>query len=231
MDSTDTTSFANEVAAEFDKLETGYRAGLYRFFGRALTSYRKYRKDLPAYEEVLELDYIASLREKPGVKETSRLVVYKLTTARTGERRNTAGRYARVIDYLFQQGVKGRDAAKYVEDAGGMDAILKLAREHATPKDADRDQFVQEDQEEGRGDEAEQQAEETELNEMNEEDPAKIFDPDKDAAIRMIDDELSQILSDNLPLNRPFFLECKKVSIGKQGQVRIVGRLRRSRRK
>ena len=38
--STDTTSFANEVAAEYDKLETGYRVGLCRFFGKALRPFQ-----------------------------------------------------------------------------------------------------------------------------------------------------------------------------------------------
>ena len=226
MNSTDTTTFANEVAAEYDKLETGYLAGLYRFFGKALTSYRKYRKDTAAYEELLELDYIASLREKPGVMETSRLVLYKLTTARTGERRNAAGRYARVVDYLFQHGVKSSDAAKYVEDAGGMDAILRLARGHAAPKDADDDEIVQDEQEEGQeGDEEEGQAEETDPNGMIEADPTNIFDPDKDLSIRMADEARLRILSDDVPLKERFFLECTKVFVDKQGHSRIVGKL------
>ena len=33
-------AFAQEVAAKFKKLETGYRNGLYNFFGEALISYR-----------------------------------------------------------------------------------------------------------------------------------------------------------------------------------------------
>jgi hypothetical protein len=38
-------AFGKEVADEFNTLETGYRKGLYRFFGEALTVYKKFLKD------------------------------------------------------------------------------------------------------------------------------------------------------------------------------------------
>ncbi len=225
---TDATLFANAVAAEFEKWETGSLAGLYHFFGRALTSYRKYRNDAAAYEELLDLDYIAGLREKPDVMDTSRLVLYKLTTAQDGARRNAAGRYARVVDYLFQQRVKERDAVKYVEEAGGQDAILKLARGHSTPKDADRDESVHEDLEHG---EEGEQDEDTDLNGIIEGDPSIIFNPETDVAIRLTDGTHAKILSDDFPLKKTFFLQCRKLYVDEQGWVRVVGRLRTPRGK
>ncbi len=227
-DSTDTTSFANDVAAEYEKIEMGYLAGLYRFFGRALTSYRKYRKDPEAYEELLELDYIAKLREKPDVMETSRLVLYKLTSARSGATRNAAGRYARVVDYLFQQQIKSGEAAKYVEDAGGQHAILKRARADAGFKVDDSDEAVQDDLEES---EDESQDEETDLNGITEGDSPSAFNPATDIPIKLPDGAYAKILSDDFPLKKPFLLECRKVSIDKQGQVRVVGRLYKPRSK
>ena len=74
-------AFAQEVAAEFEKLETGYRNGLYNFFGRALISYRKFLEDPDGYKEMLDHENIAGLREKPDLKTTSRLVLYFLTNA------------------------------------------------------------------------------------------------------------------------------------------------------
>ena len=46
-------AFAQKLAAEFEKLETGYRNGLYNFVGGALTSYRKFLKDPGGYKELL----------------------------------------------------------------------------------------------------------------------------------------------------------------------------------
>ena len=88
-------AFAQEVAAKFKKLETGYRNGLYNFFGEALISYRKFLDDPAGYKEMLDQENIAGLREKPDLKTTSRLVLYYLTGARNDPERTTAGRYAR----------------------------------------------------------------------------------------------------------------------------------------
>lgn len=226
-ESTDTTSFANTVAAEYEAWETGSLAWLYRFFGRALTCYRKYRNDRVAYEELLELDYIAKLREKPDVEETSRLVLYKLTTAQDGARRNTAGRYARVVDYLFQQRIKSKDAAKFVEEAGGQGAILKLARGVAAPKDVggDGDKIVEEDQEDQAGDDEEERTEEADLNGVVDTDWRELFDRDKDLSIRLTDGARLRILGPDFPMRKPFLLECKKIYVDEHGQSRIAGRL------
>ena len=95
--STGTMAFAQEVAAEFEKLETGYRNGLYNFFGRALISYREFLDDPAGYKELLDQENIAGLREKPDLETTSRLVLYYLTDARNKPKRNTAGRYAQSL--------------------------------------------------------------------------------------------------------------------------------------
>lgn len=49
--------FAQKVAAEFEKLETGCRNDLYNFFGRALISYRKFLKDPDGYKALLRTKF------------------------------------------------------------------------------------------------------------------------------------------------------------------------------
>ena len=122
-------TFARTVAAEFEKLETGYRNGLYNCIGRALTSYRKFLKDPAGYEELLGQDNIKGLPEKPEVQETSRLVLYFLTGAKTDAERNTPGKYARIVDYLHKERVENAAAAaERIRKAGGIVEILKKAR-------------------------------------------------------------------------------------------------------
>jgi hypothetical protein len=82
---------AREVKAEYKALVTGYTNGLYKFIGRALTSYRKFLEDPVGYKEMLSQDNIAGLREKPDLQKTSRLVLYYLTDARNAAERTAAG--------------------------------------------------------------------------------------------------------------------------------------------
>ena len=67
-------AFAKKVAAEYKEWKSNNRNGLYAFFGRALMSYRKFLKDPGGYDELLGLDNISGLREKPDLKTASRLV-------------------------------------------------------------------------------------------------------------------------------------------------------------
>ena len=58
-------TYAQQVAADFEKLETGYRNGLYNFIGKALTSYRKFLKDPVGYKALLRQDNIVGLPRNP----------------------------------------------------------------------------------------------------------------------------------------------------------------------
>jgi hypothetical protein len=147
--SIDAMAFAKTVAAEYEEFEAGQRDSLYAFFGRALTSYRKFLKDPDGYADLLKLTYIKKLREKPAVTTTSRLVLYMLTNAKTDTKGNTAGKYARVVDYLRKEGVENAVAAADVRKERGEDAILQTARGRAAPRDSKRGQILWEGFEEG----------------------------------------------------------------------------------
>jgi hypothetical protein len=101
--SVDAMAFARKVAAEYQEMETGYRNALYGFLAKALTSYRKFLKEPGSYEELCAEDNISALREKPALECTSRLALYFHTGARNEAERNTAGKYARIVDYLHQE--------------------------------------------------------------------------------------------------------------------------------
>ena len=219
-------AFAQKVAAEYQALETGYRNGRYKFIGSALTSYRKFLKDTAGYRELLGHDNIAELREKPDLKTTSRLVLYYLTGARKEPERNAAGKLTRVVDYLHQQAIGGdADAAEHIQNAGGIDAILKKARGREAPKvtkgEVDATQQG-DDRDFDRGEELDETRTGTSASEHGTD---EIFDADKDLSIRVTDEARAQVLGPDLPMDELFYLECKKVgSVGRDG-IRIVGRL------
>jgi hypothetical protein len=71
------------------------------------------------------------------LKKTSRLVLYYLTGAQNEAERNTAGKYARIVDYLHREGIGDADAAEHIKSAGGIDEILKKARGREALKAAD----------------------------------------------------------------------------------------------
>jgi hypothetical protein len=212
--------FARQVAGQFAKLETGYRDGRCNFAGNALISYRKFLSDPDGYKELLSQDNIASLRETPELKRTSRVVLYYLTDAQNEAERNTAGKYARIVDYLHKEGVDNADAADYVRSAGGIEAILKKARGRealqsadATRQDDDRD-FDQEEEPDDADDSASSGAATDDL-----------FDPAADISVRVGSETLELVLSPGIPVNEVFYLECWKTgSIGRSG-IRIEGRL------
>ena len=134
-------AYAQQVAADFEKLETGYRNGLYNCIGNALTSYRKFLKDPAGYRELLGEPNIQRLpeKDKPRVEETSRLVLYFLTSAKTDAERNTVGKYARIVDYLHKERVENAAAAaERIRKAGGHSGrSLKEARKGEALKAAD----------------------------------------------------------------------------------------------
>ena len=215
--------FAKEVAHAFGELETGYREGLYKFFGKGLTSYKKFRKDADGYKELLQQENISALREKPDVMVTSRLVLYYLTGARDDPERNTASKYARIVDYLHAERIEDAAVAAYVRKEGGMDAILKKARGHEAAKSSGKseDEMVRDDDQslervEGR-DEALSGAP------PSEDGSDELFDEAKDLGIRVDSKARMHVLSEKLRLNKVFYLKCKKVRTLPGGGVRILG--------
>jgi hypothetical protein len=207
-------AFAKKVAHEFTELETGYRNGLYQFFGRALTSYRKFLKDRDGYRELLGQENILKLREKPMLKDTSRLVIYYLVNARNDTERNTAGKYARIVDYLYKEGVISANVVEYVQGAGGMDAILKKARKRDALKAADETCQVDD-----RGSDQEEESDDAD------DAPDELFDPEVDISTRVGSETLEIVLSSKIPMYKVFYLECRKTgSLGRDG-ILIEGRL------
>jgi hypothetical protein len=210
-------AFAKEVTDWFNTVETGYRKELYRFFGKALTAYKKFLKDPEDYKELLRQENIAKIREKPKLKETSRLVLYLLTNAKSGAERETAAKYAHVVDYLYREGIDSAAVVEYVQSAGGKDEILKKARkalkaaedtQHADDRDFDREVEPDDADDSASSDAADD-----------------LFDPEQDASLRLGSEALAQVLSSEIQMNEVFYLECRKTgSIGRNG-IRIEGRL------
>jgi len=214
-------AFARKVAAEYQEIETGYRNARWGFVASALKSYRKLLKESGSYEELCAEDNISLLREKPALERTSRLALYFHTGARNEAERNTAGKYARIVDYLHQQHINSADAADYIRDEGGIEAILQKARGQESEDDVVETQ---------QGDEPDSDAPED-----GKETPTrssapkkgkdKIFDPEKDLSIRVGGEACAEVLAPEIPMSDLFYLECKKVGlVGREG-IRIVGRL------
>ncbi len=209
-------AFAKTIATKYQASQTGYRNELCNFLGKALTAYRKFLKDPDGYEELLGQDIISGLREKPHVKETSRLVLYFLTNAQGGPERNTAGKYARIVDYLHKQGVDNAAAAEHVQELGGMDAVLKKARGQAADETLqDDDQNVYQEEE----------PHETSRTPASANSADKLFDRQKDLSIRVTPKVYAQVLGAEINMNRSFYLECKKTGSVGDDDVRIIGKL------
>jgi len=217
--SIDAMPFARKVATKYQAAETGYRNELCNFFGSALISYRKFLKDPDGYDELLSQDMIWGLREKPGVKKTSRLVLYFLTNARSGAERNTAGKYARIVDYLHKERVDNAAAADHVRELGGMDAVLKKARGHEALKAAD-ERLQDDDRDLERGEEPDETT--RTLASGNRADD--LFDREQDLSIRVGCETPEWVLSPEIDVTESFYLECKKTGPADDG-IRIVGTL------
>jgi hypothetical protein len=209
--------YAQKVAAEYKALETGYNNGRYNFTGKALISYRKFLSDPVGYRELLSQDNISGLREKPDLKTTSRLVLYYLTGARNEPERNTAGKYARIVDYMHKERVANAAAADYVRGAGGIAELLKKARGREALKAADPTR----------------QDEDRELNQVEGPDDTStsrdvtddLFDSEQDVSIRLGREKLAQVLDSEIGVDESFYLECRKGGPTAGGGIRIVGRL------
>jgi hypothetical protein len=200
---------------------TGYNNGRYKFIGSALTSYRKFLKDTVGYTELLCQDNIAKLREKPDLKKTSRLVLYYLTGAQNEAERNTAGKYARIVDYLHREGIGDADAAEHIKSAGGIDEILKKARGREALKAAD--ETLPDDVQDFDGGEEPDETHTGTSASRNSTD--NLFDPEKDLVIRVKRETLERVLGSEVDMEESFYLECrKKGSAGRDG-IRIEGRL------
>lgn len=212
-------AYAQEAAAAFEELETGYRNGLYLCIAMALIAYRKFLSDPASFRELLGQDSISRLREKPDLKRTSRLVLYFLTNARSEAERNTAGKLARVVDYLHQERVANAAAADHVRNAGGIAEILKRARDLAARKAADQAR----QNKERNFDQGEEPAETNTSTSRDITD--ELFDSEQDLSIRLGREKLARLLDSEIGIGQSFYLECRKTgSIGRDG-IRIVGRL------
>jgi hypothetical protein len=209
-------AFAQKVATEYKELEAGYRDKLYKFIGSALTSYRMFLRGNISRKALLSQDVIAGLREKPDLRKTSRLLLYFLTDAKNEAERNSAGKYASIVDYLDKERVPNADAADYVRCAGGINAILKKARKRQalkpTPtRDDDRD-F-------DNGEEFEETGTFTSAS------SDELFDPEVDISTRVGSETRKLVLSSEIPMDEVFYLECRKTEpLGSDG-ILILGRL------
>jgi hypothetical protein len=212
--------YAKTASDKFQRVQTGYHNELYTFFGMALISYRKFLNDKDEYKELLSQDNISRLREKPELKKTSRLVLYYLTHAQSPAERNTAGKYARIVDYLQKERIKGAGAADHIRELGGMDAILKKARGREALKVADEP--LDGDRDFGQAEEPDETRIPASVSEDMEE---GLFDPEKDLAIRVKPETRERILNSDIGVDRSFHLQCrKKGPVGREG-IRITGRL------
>jgi hypothetical protein len=209
-------AYALQVAATFEKLETGYRNGLYNWIGMALISYRKFLKDPSGYRELLGKPNILMLpeKDKPRVEETSRLVLYFLTGAKRDAERNTAGKFARIVDYLHEERVENAAAAaERIRKAGGIEKILKEARKGEALKAADDAQ-----QEDDRDIDQEEEPDDADDSTSTSDEIEDLFDPEVDIAARVGAETLERVLSSEIPLNEEFYLVCRKTgSIGRNG--------------
>jgi hypothetical protein len=210
-------AYAQAVELEFQLLEVGYTSELHKFVGKALTSYRKFLKDAIGYKVLLSQYVISGLREQPELKTTSRLVLYFLTNAQTEVERNTAAKYAHIVDYLHMERIDNASAADYLQTAGGIEAILKKAREalkaaDETGHDEDRE-FDQWQEPDETGAPASAHSRED------------LFDLEMDLSIRVGRKTLKRVLDPEIDIEASFYVECKKTGpVGRHG-VRIVGRL------
>jgi len=218
-------AFARKVAAEYQEMETGYRNALYAFLARALTSYRKFLKEPGSYDELCAEDNISPLREKPALENTSRLALYFHTGVRNEAERNTAGKYARIVDHLYQERINSAAAADYIRDEGGIDAMLQKARGHesaeVTKDSAGEALQGEEPDSDDREDGDETPTRRSESGEQTDE----IFDLEKDLSIRVGDQACARVLGPEIPMDKTFFLECKKTGSAGRGGTRILGRL------
>ncbi len=212
--------FAQKVAADYKELEAGYRNKLYDFIAKALTSYQKFLRGKIARKALLSQDNISRLREKPPLEETSRMLLYYLTDARSGPERNTAGKYARVVDYLHKEGIDSAAAADYIRAANGIDEILKKARGREALKAAD--QTRQDDRDFVQGEEPDETRTSTSASGAVTDD---LFDPEQDLSIRVGPETLEQVLGSDIDIGESFYLECRKTGSVGRDKILIVGLL------
>jgi hypothetical protein len=224
-------AYARAVRAEYkelEKLEAGYHKSRHKFVQSALISYRKFLVNPTDYRKLLSEENIKDLLQKPDLKKTSRLPLYYFTGAQNEAQRNTAGKYARIVDYLQEQGVENSAAADYVEKAGGIEALLKEVRGNGAPKAAVGSR--QED-DETRQEELGDFDQEDESDEAPGDAPTSsngthdLFDEKLDLSIRTDAETREQVFSSAIGMNEPFYLECRKTGPVGRTDVRIVGKL------
>jgi hypothetical protein len=152
------------------------------------------------------------------LKTTSRLVLYYLTGARNEPERNTAGKYARIVDYMDKERVANAAAADYVRGAGGIAELLKKARGREALKAADQTRRA-DNRDLNQGEEPDETGTRTAASVDD------LFDPKQDVSIRLGRDKLAQVLDSEIGMDESFYLECRKRGLVDRDGIRIVGRL------
>jgi len=216
-------SYAKQVAAEFKTMESGYRNSLYSFLAHALTSYHNFLRDPGGYAQLLRHDGIAKLREKPELESTSRLVLYYLTGATNAAERNTAQKYAAVVDHLHREHISEKAASDYIRNEGGVAAIMPKAR---APKTTEEEENFSHDLIQAHEANAEERDAGTDAPSVQATAAGgdARFDSDRHLAVTLTDKALVHILSSAVGAEESFFLECRKIGADGSGWVRIVGR-------
>jgi hypothetical protein len=210
---------AKQVKAEYQELMRAFRKGLYKALGGALSSYRIFLADETAQKALFSQDNIVGLREQPALDETSRILLYYLTDARSEPERNIAGKYACVVDFLYEQHVENEAAAEYIKQAGGIEELLKKARKREALNAADETQ-----QDDNRDFEQEEEPDDAD-DSSSSDDSESLFDPEVDISTRVGSETCKLVLSSKIPMNKVFYLECRKRgSIGRNG-ILIEARL------
>jgi hypothetical protein len=148
-------ALAEKVSGEYRDVQHGYTSGLWRCLARTLVVYMKFLKEPEAQKELLCHKNVADLRQKPKLAHTSRLLLYVITNATDSDERTEAGKYARVVDYLYEKRLGGGPAViAFLKSAGGVKGILKEIRKRKVLKATDqpgRDDVLESDQEDEPG--------------------------------------------------------------------------------
>ena len=128
------------------------------------------------------------------MKETSRLVLYLLTNAKSGAERETAAKYAHVVDYLYREGIDSADVVEYVQSAGGKDGDPEEGAEGRSRRLRTHSTLMIGTSTEIRNpDDADDSASSDAADDL--------FDPEQDASLRLGSEALAQVLSSEIQIN------------------------------
>ncbi len=210
-------ALVEKVAGEYHEVQSGYTKGLWRCLARILVIYKKILKDPEAQKELFCHKNVTGLPQKPPLSKTSRLLLYVIANVTDSDERTEAGKYARVVDYLYEKRLGGGPAViAFLKSAGGVKGILKEIRKRKVLKAADqpgRDDVQESDQEDEPG--------EAPSGALTLGDLTEIFDPETDVSIHIGREPLAQVWE--LPDHECFYLKCKKKDPVGRDWIQIVG--------